>query len=76
MHLDWQNTTACLPHSLSAQPSSPLPRLGLAPWLAEGVFPAVLFQYQANFLACEVPLGKDGTGSQGAKSASQEKVAQ
>lgn len=76
MHLDWQNTTACLPHSLSAQPSSPLPRLELALWLAQGVFPAILFQYQVNFLAYEVPLGKDGTGRQGAESASQEQVAQ
>lgn len=62
VHLDWQNTTACLPHSLSAQPSSPLPWLELAPRLAQGVFPAILFQYQANFLVYEVSLGKDGTG--------------
>lgn len=62
MHLDWQNTTACLPHSRSAQPSSLLPRLELAPRLAQGVFSAILFQYQTSFLVYEVSLGKDGTG--------------
>ena len=75
-----QKNTACLPQTLPLSAAAFTDSPAGAGTMygspsAEGVFLVILLQYQSHFLAYEMHLQKDVTGSQGANSVSYKQVA-